>query len=75
VPEQQIERLRFTKPWLGSDNASLCPWERHLMAYFPFWGPSSLPVVVAQLDKRPETEPFLLGVKWHQTQSIGVHTK
>jgi len=29
----------------------LCPWEKHLML-FPTWGPSSLPVAVAQPDER-----------------------
>jgi len=37
-------------------------------------GPSSLPVVVAQPDKRLQTGPFCIGVIW-PTQSIMVHPR
>jgi len=51
--ERRDSNRKVANPWFDSrwDNASLCPWERHLMLY-PILGPSSLPVVVAQPDER-----------------------
>jgi len=50
--------------------------EHHCVLKMPYaiLGPSSLPVIVAQLDKTQQSGPFYVGVVW-QMQSVIFHRK
>ena len=63
--ERRVGDQKVADTWFDSraGNASLCPWKRHLNAYFPL-KPRSLPALEAQPDERLAIRTQKGAVRW-----------